>query len=133
MYRMRFVGLFAFALISACGEQSIAFSEISGVNQIVVLRGPDTLRSISDSSQIASVVEFVNSRATGWTRPWDGIPVPRIRAVLHRRSGARSFFGQGSGFFTTDLPGASATRPASREELDTFTRLLGLPADAAAR
>ena len=91
----------------------------------------ETLNVISDSTQVAAITGFVNSRLDDWggIRDIAGTPVGQIKVYLHddRESvndGVVGTIGVGRGFLEMRME----SRPVSRRELREFARLIGVPA-----
>lgn len=94
----------------------------------------DTLRVIADQDSIARILAFINDRTEGWGGVSDmfGVPVPQVTAFLYNSAAPvpdrfQGSFGAGDGFFATQREGDFASRRASREELDAFAGLIGVP------
>ena len=112
-----------------------SFSVVETAERVEVLTnlGRDTLAPLSDAARIAPLLTFVNARRHGWTRPWDGVPVPRLRVAFYTRATDRTpthYFGAGRLFFTASVAGGFAFREASELEIAEFLRLVGAPPGA---
>jgi hypothetical protein len=85
------------------------------------------ITTITDQSQIASVVAFVNARADKWETPWYGVPVPTVVANFYRDKTFLGHFGVGSNFFEIHRSGDFFSRSASDPERLEFMKLLAVP------
>ena len=84
---------------------------------------------IEDPSQIRSITEFVDNERHGWGGYNDmfGVPVPDIIANFYDGKEFKGHFGAGPSDFETQREGGFSSKPSSKEETQTFLRLVGLP------
>ena len=130
---LRFSALLALMLVSGtCRVADEPFPVLYGIGRAVVVnQGHDSLRAITDSVELARIVEFVNARSDGWDVPFFGHPVPEVIIEFHAPSflagpSSRGSFGAGGSFFSTQRVGRFGTRWATREEIAEFWHLTGV-------
>jgi hypothetical protein len=124
---MRFAAALLIVLaLAACETHS--FPPLQHVTRIDVRTNLDApITTITDQSQIASVVAFVNARSDKWKAPWYGVPVPTVVANFYREETFLGHFGVGSDFFEIHRSGAFFSRSASDVERREFMKLLAVP------
>ena len=134
--RSLLIVVISLAMLAACSDDQ-DFDPLPQAAKISIETNyqSDSLRTITDSAQIAAIISFVNARRLGWGTPGFGVPIPRIRANFYRYANDKNpiaHFGAGPGFFESmHRIGDFASRSASREEIREFLRLIGAPSDAA--
>ena len=118
-------------LTLSCSPQVPEMRQVVGTDRVVItgFSGADTLHVVTDTARIRALENFVNSRTDRWERPWDGIAGPRANATFYAGSAVNANFGAGPDFFNAHLPGGSAIRPATEEEVKEFIALLGVTPD----
>ncbi|MBX3334106.1 MAG: hypothetical protein KF876_08280 [Nitrospira sp.] len=117
--------LLAFALLS-CKTDS--FPPFEHVTRIEVRISTDGLAStITDESQVESILAFVNARSDQWDTPWYGVPVPTVVANLYAGATFLGHFGVGANFFELHRSGGFFSRSALDGERREFMKLLGVP------
>ena len=87
------------------------------------------LGTIDDPERVQSIVAFVNARKDQWENPWYGVPVGPVRVSFYQNTAFVGSFSAGNGFFATHRQGDFASQLASTQELEEFTRLIGVSAD----
>jgi len=114
--------------LALSGCETHSFPSLQNVTRIDVrtnLNAP--IAAVTDQSQIASVMAFVNARPDKWEAPWYGVPVPTVVANFYQETTFLGHFGVGANFFATHRSGDFFSRPASEAERREFMRLLGVP------
>ncbi|MBX3302441.1 MAG: hypothetical protein KF693_09520 [Nitrospira sp.] len=116
---------FAFALL---GCKTYSFSPFENVTRIEVRTNSNApISTITDKSQVASVLVFVNARSDQWGTPWYGVPVPTVVANLYAGTTFVGHFGVGASFFELHRSGGFFSRSASDAERREFMKLLAVP------
>ena len=96
------------------------------VSRVNVKLGSMPVVKITDPQQVSQIVAFVDSHRTGWTKPWQGIPVPAVTAECFDGTMFKGSFGAGNGFFETQREGGFFSQNASPSELHRFLDLTGV-------
>jgi hypothetical protein len=110
---------------SSCESYSVP--KLDGVTKIVVTntRG-ETLKEINDPEKIAVILGFVNNYPSGWGKPFEGVPVPRVTANFYSGKDFVGHFGADKGFFETHRRGDFYSRQVSPQEVRSFLTLIDL-------
>jgi hypothetical protein len=132
--RMR-VGLIAFVLLllASCSPPP-SIPELPPVGRVTAIyitangMGFRPIASVLDASRVADVVAFVNSRRSGWTTPWYGVPGPAVVAQLCDGQRPMGHFGAGVNFFETNRGCTFCSRAAAANEVKAFLDLLQIDA-----
>jgi hypothetical protein len=125
----RTICLFVVLVItSSCRERTHSFPPLAGVTRLIVRNlANDTLRVIDNPDSIAAIVAYVNQRQSGWGAPWTGIPIGQVKVAFYGSSEFLGHVSAGPDFLETHQQGTFASQSATREELDEFARLIGVP------
>lgn len=73
--------LLAFALLSCKTDSFPPFEHVSRIE--VRTKSDAPISTITDKSQVASILAFVNARSDQWDTPWYGVPVPTVVVDLY--------------------------------------------------
>jgi hypothetical protein len=82
--------------------------------------GSKYIWKISDPEELARIAAFVDSRRTGWSTPWYGVPVPVVEVRFFDGQQTRGSFGVGRDFFETQREGAFFSKKATPSEISSF-------------
>src|SRR5258708_26761044 len=114
--------------LTGCGRSEREFSKLGSVTSITVSiharDGSQYLSKISDQRELDQIVAFVNVNRANWTKPWYGIPVPSVEALLFEGESLKCSFGMGKNFFETQRGGDFFSKTASPTDVRDFLSLL---------
>jgi hypothetical protein len=82
-------------------------------------------REISDPHAIQQIVEFVDTNADGWNKPWYGIPAPTVTAEFYDGKHFKGSLGIGRNFFETQRDGDFWFKSATTDQTKRFLSLVG--------
>lgn len=117
--------LLAFALLSCKTDSFPLFEHVTRIE--VRTKSDAPISTITDKSQVASILAFVNARSDQWDTPWYGVPVPTVVADLYAGTVFLGHFGVGASFFELHRDGGFFSRAASDAERREFIKLLAVP------
>jgi hypothetical protein len=114
--------------LMGCGGEEREFPKLGQVTRIRVVDNmdQDIRPEITDRQKIEQIVEFADTRRTGWTKPWYGIPVPSVCADFYDGSILKGHFGVGMNFFETKRNNFWS-KHASPLEIQQFLDMVGVP------
>jgi hypothetical protein len=116
-----------FAAAGGCSGAAPELPDFADVTRIVVTeRGGKEVATITEARRIDSIVEFVNARNSGWTKPWSGVPVPGFGATFWAADRCEGSFGAGPLSFETQREGDFFSRAADPDDVAEYARLLGV-------
>lgn len=93
--------------------------------------GRTSTLTITNATGLEKIAEFINARTNQWEIPWAGVPVPTVVARLRGATNLNlGHFGAGNDFFERHARGSWFSRRATRNEIEEFLRLVGMPLDA---
>lgn len=124
----------AISLGSCSNKQD--FPELRSISKIEILvqsglKNKITSRVVTDPSQIASFVKFVNSQRHGFEPPFSGGPHPRVRADFYA-SFSREIFGIQKDYhghkylFSAHIDNQVYSKGVSEENFNEFLKLAGV-------
>jgi hypothetical protein len=82
--------------------------------------GSKYIWKISDPKELSRIAAFVDSRRTGWSTPWYGVPVPTVEVRFFNAQQTRGSFGVGKDFFETQRDDAFFSKKATPGEISSF-------------
>jgi hypothetical protein len=120
--------LSAFLLLMGCADDERQFPKLGQVTRIRVVENMDhdIGPEITDGQKIEQIVEFVDSRRSGWTKPWYGVPVPSVCADFYDGSIFKGHFGAGINFFETNRS-SFWSKNTTPSEIQQFLDMVGVP------
>ena len=115
-------------LLTGCGGEKKEFQRLGQVTRIRVVDHTDgNIRpEITDPQRIELLVNFFDARRDGWTVPWYGVPVARVRAEFYDHSLFKGYLGVGINFFEGGGSGFWY-KPANSTEIQRFLDLVEVP------
>lgn len=129
------LGMVAF---SGCYSSSIAAPEgLEDITSIVLRAWEDTRvglppLAVTRQDSVAIVMDFINTRRSGWENAPTNLPGNPLFAELRRGTVVASRFGfielvhGGGGYFIADGTGKTQLRPASADEIAKFLAFFGI-------
>lgn len=131
----KFIFLVLAISLGGCSKKR-DFPELKGVSKIEILIKSGTThdlisRTITDPSQIAIFVKFVNSQRHGFDPPFSGGPSLKVRADFYAISG-REILGTQKGYyghkylFTAIIDNQSYSKGINEENFNEFLKLAGV-------
>jgi hypothetical protein len=120
--------LSAFLLLMGCAGDEREFPKLGQVTRIRVVDNMDhdIGPEIIDKQKIEQIAEFVDSRRSGWTKPWYGIPVPGVCADFYDGTIFKGHFGAGINFFETNRS-SFWSKNATASEIQQFLGMVAVP------
>lgn len=118
--------LFLF-LVAGCARRLPAFPKLVTATQIQVRDSEGRVTIITDTQQVAAIVQFFDDRTTSWVVPWYGTPVGKVRFAVYEGKQLKGSFGVGRGFLDCQRQGTFGVRWASDQEVQKVLELAGVP------
>ena len=108
------------------GCPDMQFSRFQTATRVVVSIDSKAVSTIEAPSKIASLASFADAHGAGWSVPWAGPPVARVRAEFYAGDKFLGDFGAGASFLSAQGCGNFQSRSVAEGDRQRFVELLGV-------
>jgi hypothetical protein len=113
-------------LVIAILSQSSCYTKFSygpleSITRIAIYDQDQILKEVTDPSQVAEIVRFINEQRHGWYTPIQGTPMPKIKLRFYTNEEFKGNFGVGEDFFGPSVKVDSMLSRRQKKKFKAFS------------
>lgn len=107
--------------------EEFTFENLEPTDRLVVTTNlNETIKVVTDPAVIEAALAFVKSHPTGWTVPFEGVPIARLRLNFYAGDKPLGNLGVAPNFLTVHQAGSFWSKTTAETERAKILKIIGL-------